>query len=819
MRLKFKMLCALLISGSAVLSALGFEFAKDGKAQCVIAVPEKITPLEQIAIDDLSGILQKITGAKFPVVKENEAGSPAIYLGFTDYAAKNGVDRQALGKEEWVIKSVDKNLILSGGGRIGPYYAVQALLRKAGYYMLTMEQEVIPEKSSLSIANPDEQKKPAFAGRYIFDNYPHVAFFDGITQQAAKDYNMYLLRNMLNGPGQSACSLRPYYIGDAYNIFQSPEYHSLMRYVPPEKYFKTHPEYYSMDENGKRIKPRTISAGGSLCMSNPEVAKVAAENMLQAICEDRKIIPQENWPTLYDISLLDNFPYICRCPDCKKIVAQYGGERTGGSAALMLLFSNKVAEIVGKEFPDVTIRIFGYASSAYACKGIKAVPNILVQFCDLFSSCDSYRPLTHKYNRAALNALKRWHSTGARLMVWDYWNMASGKPSPDTVIDTIQPDLKTFRRHNVSALFIEAERNHYRPQSFVDLQYFIGAQLMADPEQEVEKLIDIYINGYYGPAAKVMKEYLNELRQGVKAHPALQISIRVERWKYLTPEFVVKWYQKLTAAEKSLPEKSPYRDRVRADKISLMWFVCMAQSAYKEAFAQASISMDALQKECYEASKSYLYRQKFPKTKRHQKRLDDEWELATLKIPAPELFKNVPEVRIHIVGYPFYRRVASHNTSTEPDKEAACGKALRSAHKNAAHHGAGKMFRDGNMYCATAFYLSNIGSPGKTELKLDKVPQDEKYHWYRIPGNFNMNSLAYFWGHGWGIQMDISQFYITADGVSDTNMWNGWFRAKFTGPAYVPGSKQPNAIWIDLVVLTRPGEKSLQNLPSSGLVK
>ena len=135
----------------SVCSLSAFDFAKDGKALCVIAVPEKCSDLEIIAKDDLSGILEKMTGAKFQVVPENQVKGPAIYLGFTNYAKVNGVDFTKLENEEWVIRTSGKNLILTGGGIVGPFYAVQALLRKMGYYMLTMDQEVIPQQKNLSL--------------------------------------------------------------------------------------------------------------------------------------------------------------------------------------------------------------------------------------------------------------------------------------------------------------------------------------------------------------------------------------------------------------------------------------------------------------------------------------------------------------------------------------------------------------------------------------------------------------------------------------------------------------------------------------------
>ena len=46
---------------------------------------------------------------------------------------------------------------------------------------------------------------------------------------------------------------------------------------------------------------------------------------------------------------------------------------------------------------------------------------------------------------------------------------------------------------------------------------------------------------------------------------------------------------------------------------------------------------------------------------------------------------------------------------------------------------------------------------------------------------------------------------MLSDGIADNNVWECWMSAKFTGPAYVAGSKKENAVSVDMIVLTRPG--------------
>ncbi|MBR1952754.1 MAG: hypothetical protein IKA32_09265 [Lentisphaeria bacterium] len=60
------------------------------------------------------------------------------------------------------------------------------------------------------------------------------------------------------------------------------------------------------------------------------------------------------------------------------------------------------------------------------------------------------------------------------------------------------------------------------------------------------------------------------------------------------------------------------------------------------------------------------------------------------------------------------------------------------------------------------------------------------------------------------MQIDLKTAYQIDDGASKENVWDTYFSAKFTGPAYVKGSKKENAIYVDQVVLVRPGETKVR---------
>ena len=143
-----------------------------------------------------------------------------------------------------------------------------------------------------------------------------------------------------------------------------PQFHSLSFYVHPKLYDK-HPEYFAMDPHGKRVRPRSFSMEGCLCMSNPDVKRISLESLRNMIKKDRQTMPKEKWPIVYDISTLDNFPYICYCPNCKKI-SDYEGSQTG----ILLQYINHIATEIKKEYPEIIIRTFGYSASATPPKKI-----------------------------------------------------------------------------------------------------------------------------------------------------------------------------------------------------------------------------------------------------------------------------------------------------------------------------------------------------------------------------------------------------------------------------------------------------------------
>ena len=492
-----------------------FAFASQ-LAAFVVVIPEDTNKLEKIAQQELVTFLEQASGRKVSVVKEKESGKIAkgkrvIYLGNTAFAQKNKIQQSSFAREEWILKSINRDtLIISGGRPAGTLYGVYAFLNKIGVRFFAPDCTVVKKNADIDFAKMNERKKPAFDGRSVYTAIPSTFNYYKVPRKHYDSFWRWRLRIGQNGghgiPRRNIPDAE--YLGEFFNLTVS--FHTFSYYVDP-KLFDKHPEYFSMDKKGIRQKPKSFHNQGSLCLTNPDVAKVALDSLRKMIKENRQNTPQDEWATIYDISTLDNTPYICFCPNCDKLA-----KAENGDAALVLYFINQVAREIRKEYPEIRIRTFCYSSAKYVPKTIRPESNVLIQYCDEFPVSDCYRPLTHKFNTKMLANIREWADTGAKIVLWDYWIMGGtyyDPPRLETVIDAFISDFKTFRSLNVPAFFTENELDFITPQSFHMLQYYVAAALLIDPDTDPEILVDEFIKGYYGEkAAPAMADFLREIR-------------------------------------------------------------------------------------------------------------------------------------------------------------------------------------------------------------------------------------------------------------------------------------------------------------------
>ncbi len=200
-------LCTTFLATAAI-AGDGVKLTADGKPLATIVVNSGgAIPAEKTAAKELADYLKKITGAEFATVEEKDfQGGPAIYVGWTEFAKKNGADFSTFGDEESLVKTHEDSLIVGGGRQRGTLYGVYDLLEKdLGVRWFTPWIENVPGKVSLALPTLDRRFKPAYEYRYniafsgAYPELPEVTLPPGMPAPGPMDTVRWLARNRFNG--------------------------------------------------------------------------------------------------------------------------------------------------------------------------------------------------------------------------------------------------------------------------------------------------------------------------------------------------------------------------------------------------------------------------------------------------------------------------------------------------------------------------------------------------------------------------------------------------------------------------------------------
>jgi hypothetical protein len=209
--------------------------AENGVTPYVVVIPAEPSTQESKAAEDLALWLKEMTGAVFRIVPDTEAPTEKeVSVGMTNRVpAEQAAAVPDMGDEGYSISVGGQKLFLLGGKKRGPIYAVYALLEEdLGCRWYAGSQSAIPQRPALTFRPVPRTKTPPLMIRDPF----YKAAFDAT----------WSLRNRTNAPSAAV----PEEWGGCvdYALFV----HTFHTLVPPRQYFKEHPDYFMMDEKGKR---------------------------------------------------------------------------------------------------------------------------------------------------------------------------------------------------------------------------------------------------------------------------------------------------------------------------------------------------------------------------------------------------------------------------------------------------------------------------------------------------------------------------------------------------------------------------------------
>ncbi len=457
--------------------------ADAGKSDFRIVVAADAGPSTQYAAKELQSFLKQISDAELPIVTDREpVAVHEIMLGPSSHlkALSTSIDFKRLGDEGYVIRAVGPHLVIAGGTKRGNLYGVYGLLEDhLGCRWFAPDVSRIPRIRRITLGSLDETKIPVLEYRepYTFE------CLDGD----------WAARNRMNSSNARLDARHGGRVrfGDGFFC------HTFANLVSPAKYFKAHPEYFSL-VGGKRQ-----DGYAQLCCTNDDVIRICTEQI-------RAAMRAQPDATVFSVSQNDADKH-CECPRCQAIARQEGSQ---GAPVLYLV--NRVAESVEKEFPGKAVETLAYQWTRHPPKKMRPRPNVIVRLCSIeccfshpLATCDSPE------SRAFRDDLVAWSKVSDRLWIWDYATDFGNYLLPFPNQRVRRPNIRFYVANHVKGIFVED--TYETPHSELSaLGGYLTAKFLWDPDYDQDRAMTEFLRGYYGAAARPIRQYIDLIHDKVE---------------------------------------------------------------------------------------------------------------------------------------------------------------------------------------------------------------------------------------------------------------------------------------------------------------
>ncbi len=499
------MIRTLLFLVIATLPATAAEtvLVEGGKSQYAIVAGAAPGEVEKFAAEELAKYLRQMTRADVPVLAAAKKNAPAIYVGRAgaERGAKFPTSAEAEINDEFRIRFDGRDLVLAGATQRGTLYAVYAFLERLGcrwfaphFEEFGISGEVVPHAGRLALDTLDINERPSFKYRkkYVEEGRSHNV----PNLRAMVDWLAKVRANVLVAPidyqGQGRAKW------DNWRAELVPELrkrgfiveiggHGYQNFLPQEKYFDAHPEWFGT-VNGKRSRqPNLVFA-----TSNADAMRQFLANVLAYLESHPEINIFDLWP-----------PDGARWSDAPEDVAL--GTPTVRHAQVV----NRVAEAVREKFPLVKVEFIAYSSYLEAPPGVVFAGNTTMDFCPINRSFEV--PLfdeSAEPNKVYMDALRTWLKGGAfrgDISLYSYYPKYAWRSLPAGRPRQVAKEAAFFAKLGVKGWDSYSEPGNwftYEPQ------HYIVARASWNASLEAEEALADYARLRYGSAAAPVGEYL-----------------------------------------------------------------------------------------------------------------------------------------------------------------------------------------------------------------------------------------------------------------------------------------------------------------------
>lgn len=225
-----------------------------------------------------------------------------------------------------------------------------------------------------------------------------------------------------------------------------------------------------------------------LCFSSKELYKCVHEYIIDQFGNG-----SSEYNERISIMPLDN-KVACMCAACRA-----KGNTEGNATPAVTSFVSRLA----KEFPK-----HKFFTSAYHTTKIAPTSSLPKNVGVFISSIDL--PMCVDFSKTAgyksfVSMVKSWKPRCGKIYIWDYERNYDDYLSPFSCLLAMQARFKLYRQLGVKGIFVNGSGDDY--SAFDDMQSYVIASLMDNPDIDVHKAVGKYFSKYYPVTADILLKY------------------------------------------------------------------------------------------------------------------------------------------------------------------------------------------------------------------------------------------------------------------------------------------------------------------------
>ena len=447
------------LAGAEVTGQTDVFLVRGGTPASVLVLPKEPHADEQLAARELQDHIEKMSGAKVPMVTgKAAAGLTPIMIGLASAPeARAAVEAVSTDPAAFWLAVTPNGIRVAGLSPEGTLFAAYELLELLGvrWYMPGDLGTVVPKRATVALKPIEKVCAPSFPSRHLQTVYQGLPWYR---------------RQRLGGP-------------------RFPGSHGIP--LLPRADFQAEPDIFAL-VNGKRARSQ-------LCVSNQEVVTRATAAVIDYFDKH----PDAPWIGMGP----NDGGGFCQCEHCRALDSgewdPYAAEPS--MTDRYVWFFNQVLKKVHKKYPNKKIGFYAYHTYKLPPRRWTPDPHIVpalapITLCRIHGLSNPNCPDRSFYR----TLMTGWGELLPEVYERGYYSNLACPSLPFSKVHAIRDETRVAYEAGIKGWRVEC-----MPAWVNDTPtLYVAARLMWDVNTNVDVLLADFYNGFFGPASKPMAEYL-----------------------------------------------------------------------------------------------------------------------------------------------------------------------------------------------------------------------------------------------------------------------------------------------------------------------